>query len=87
MLGWLRVGDEYRMVGVQLACGRVDEVAALGDGQGDDANGRVGQLVHHLGELVHTIIVDEGAYHTATVRHPRTLLDHRWEQSLSLINI
>ena len=37
------VGDDVRMRRIELAGGRVDEIAALGDGQRDDADRRIGE--------------------------------------------
>ena len=58
-VGARRVGDDRRVVGVEGAGGGVDEVAALGDGQRDDAGGGVDEaghdrrVVHRRQELGH----------------------------------
>ncbi len=39
------VAGDVGMGGIELLAGRVDVVAALGDGQRDDADGRIGQPI------------------------------------------
>ncbi len=77
------VGDDVGMPGVELARRRIDEIAALGDGQRDDADRRIGKSFDDGGGLAGRQEVD---HHAGDVRLPvaRILLDHRGQPVLLL---
>ena len=55
------VGGDVGMPGVECARGRVDEIAALGDGQRDDADGRIGEPFDGRGGVARHDVVDHRA--------------------------
>ena len=75
-LGVGAVGDDVRVPGIEALRGRVDIVAAFGDGQRDDANARVGQRFADRGEVSHRQEVDHRAG-DAGARFVCLLLHHR----------
>src|SRR5690606_4363859 len=55
--------DYVRMSGVEGLAGRIDVIAALGDGEGNDADGRIGEAGYDSSALARLDIVDHGAGH------------------------
>lgn len=83
LVGLSGVSDQRRMAWVESAGGRVQAIAALGDGHGHDADGRRGEAVDDCAQVVRPHVVDQAAEHTCTTP-VGALLHHRGQAVLGL---
>ena len=79
----LAVAGDLRELRIELAGGGIDEIAALGDGDRDDADRRIGKLADDGGAVLRRDHAEHGA-RDAGAADARLLLHHGGEPVLRL---